>query len=157
MLKTIAFVGILAAATTSVATESNAQPVDYVRICDLYGAGYYYVPGTDTCVHAESGETRRETAGGTVIGQTDLAQRLQDTEHQTAISNALEDPDLVAGENFGVRVNWGAAGQTNALGVTGMAVISQGLFDDSGRLTASGGIAFSGDQIGGRAGLQLSW
>jgi Porin subfamily len=28
----------------------KAQPVEYVRVCSLYGAGYWYVPGTDTCI-----------------------------------------------------------------------------------------------------------
>lgn len=28
----------------------KAKAVDYVRICSLYGAGFYYVPGTDTCM-----------------------------------------------------------------------------------------------------------
>jgi hypothetical protein len=28
----------------------KAKAVEYVKICSLYGAGYYYVPGTDTCV-----------------------------------------------------------------------------------------------------------
>jgi hypothetical protein len=28
----------------------KAKPVEYVRICSLYGAGFYYIPGTDTCV-----------------------------------------------------------------------------------------------------------
>ena len=28
----------------------KAKPVQYVKICDLYGAGYFYVPGTDTCM-----------------------------------------------------------------------------------------------------------
>lgn len=27
-----------------------AEPVDYVRICDAFGKGYYYIPGTDTCL-----------------------------------------------------------------------------------------------------------
>ena len=22
----------------------------YVKICSLYGAGFYYIPGTDTCI-----------------------------------------------------------------------------------------------------------
>jgi Porin subfamily len=29
---------------------TKAQPVEYVRACSLYGAGFWYVPGTDTCV-----------------------------------------------------------------------------------------------------------
>ena len=28
----------------------KAKPVEYVKICALYGAGYYYLPGTDICV-----------------------------------------------------------------------------------------------------------
>ena len=28
----------------------HAAPVNYVRICDAYGAGYFYIPGTDTCL-----------------------------------------------------------------------------------------------------------
>jgi len=26
------------------------EPVDYVRICDAYGTGFYFIPGTDTCL-----------------------------------------------------------------------------------------------------------
>jgi hypothetical protein len=29
---------------------SVAEPVDYVRVCDAFGAGYWYIPGTDTCI-----------------------------------------------------------------------------------------------------------
>src|SRR6516165_3318819 len=28
----------------------KAKPVEYVKICSLYGAGFYYIPGTDTCL-----------------------------------------------------------------------------------------------------------
>jgi hypothetical protein len=28
----------------------KAQPVQYVKICSLYGDGFYYIPGTDTCL-----------------------------------------------------------------------------------------------------------
>jgi hypothetical protein len=28
----------------------KAKPVQYVKICSLYGAGFYYIPGTDTCI-----------------------------------------------------------------------------------------------------------
>jgi len=26
------------------------EPVEYVRICDAYGTGFYYIPGTETCL-----------------------------------------------------------------------------------------------------------
>src|SRR5438132_5936598 len=28
----------------------KAAPVAYVKICSLYGDGFYYIPGTDTCL-----------------------------------------------------------------------------------------------------------
>src|SRR6516165_4381085 len=28
----------------------KANPVQYVKICSGYGDGFYYIPGTDTCI-----------------------------------------------------------------------------------------------------------
>ncbi|MET4518924.1 porin [Bradyrhizobium sp. I1.7.5] len=28
----------------------KAKAIEYVKICSLYGAGFYYIPGTDTCI-----------------------------------------------------------------------------------------------------------
>jgi hypothetical protein len=28
----------------------QAAPIEYVRICDAYGAGFFYIPGTETCL-----------------------------------------------------------------------------------------------------------
>ena len=47
------------------------EPVDYVKVCDAYGAGYYYIPGTETClsirgyVWFQAGATSRDSAGDT--------------------------------------------------------------------------------------------
>lgn len=27
----------------------QVEPADYVRVCDVYGAGFHYIPGTETC------------------------------------------------------------------------------------------------------------
>lgn len=29
---------------------AKAQPAEYVKVCSLYGAGFWYIPGTDTCI-----------------------------------------------------------------------------------------------------------
>ncbi|MBO6902324.1 MAG: porin, partial [Rhizobiaceae bacterium] len=29
---------------------AEPEPMEYVRICDVYGAGFYYIPGTETCM-----------------------------------------------------------------------------------------------------------
>lgn len=42
----------------------QAAPVEYVRVCDAFGAGFFYVPGTDYCTHAMTGDTRVATEGG---------------------------------------------------------------------------------------------
>ncbi|MGB9390923.1 MAG: porin, partial [Xanthobacteraceae bacterium] len=28
----------------------KAKPVEYVKVCGLYGSGFYYMPGTDICI-----------------------------------------------------------------------------------------------------------
>jgi len=37
----------------------KAAPVDYVRVCDFTGAGFFYIPGTDTCLQITA-QTRIE-------------------------------------------------------------------------------------------------
>ena len=29
---------------------AEPEPMEYVRICDVYGAGFFYIPGTETCL-----------------------------------------------------------------------------------------------------------
>ncbi len=42
------FASTAQAADAIVAPEPEA--VEYVRVCDAYGAGYFYIPGTETCL-----------------------------------------------------------------------------------------------------------
>ncbi|RYG93510.1 MAG: porin, partial [Alphaproteobacteria bacterium] len=43
----------------------KAKPVEYVKVCSLYGAGFFYIPGTDTCIRI-GGHIRAEAnIGGT--------------------------------------------------------------------------------------------
>ena len=41
----------------------KAKPVEFVKICSLYGVGFYYIPGTDMCVKL-GGWVRAEYAYG---------------------------------------------------------------------------------------------
>ncbi len=36
------------AADAIVAAEP--EPMEYVRVCDAFGTGYFYIPGTETCL-----------------------------------------------------------------------------------------------------------
>jgi hypothetical protein len=29
---------------------AEPEPMEYVRVCDVYGSGFYYIPGTETCL-----------------------------------------------------------------------------------------------------------
>ena len=52
----------LAAAAGAQAADlpvKKAVPVEYVRVCSAYGAGFFYIPGTDTCLRL-SGRARFE-------------------------------------------------------------------------------------------------
>ena len=99
---------------------------DYVRVCYSYGIDYFYSPGTDTCINANTQETRRDTEFGTVTGKTAFAAsvdaRIAEAFESAAIANALADPDLVAGEHFGLKINWGGVESANAFGLTGAVV-----------------------------------
>jgi hypothetical protein len=50
---------LLGSAAAAVAVSAQAadaiiiaepEPMEYVRICDTYGTGYFYIPGTETCL-----------------------------------------------------------------------------------------------------------
>ncbi len=55
----------LAAVTAGQAADLpvKAKPVEYVKVCSLYGAGFYYMPGTDMCIKI-GGWTRAEVSYG---------------------------------------------------------------------------------------------
>ena len=65
--------------------DSPSRPVEYVRICEVYGAGYLYIPGTSTCVDVATGNTKYQTSAGTVSGQTQLAYRVSQLEKKLAM------------------------------------------------------------------------
>jgi hypothetical protein len=62
-LKSLLFgsAAVIAAGTGAQAADLPiVEPVEYVRICDAFGAGFYYIPGTDTCLKV-SGRVRAES------------------------------------------------------------------------------------------------
>ena len=54
MKNTLALSALAACAAISAAQAADlpvkAKPVEYVKVCTLYGPGFYYIPGTDTCI-----------------------------------------------------------------------------------------------------------
>ena len=50
LLGSAAVVMTVAGAQAADLPSKKAAPATYVKICDAYGAGFFYIPGTDTCV-----------------------------------------------------------------------------------------------------------
>src|SRR5215467_8350596 len=68
---------VAVSATQAADIPVKAKPVQYVKICSLYGEGFYYIPGTDVCLkiggyvqadygwnHAGSGQPHYTGANG---------------------------------------------------------------------------------------------
>ena len=71
----------------------KAAPVEYVRVCSAYGAGFFYIPGTDTCLrvggrvraeylYQETFDRRESTIGFLARGRLNVDARTQ-TEYGT--------------------------------------------------------------------------
>ncbi|MGE0284629.1 MAG: porin [Rhizobiaceae bacterium] len=50
LLGSAAAFAAIAGAQAADLPSRKAAPVEYVKICDVYGAGFYYIPGTNTCL-----------------------------------------------------------------------------------------------------------
>ncbi|MDE2362239.1 MAG: porin [Hyphomicrobiales bacterium] len=50
LLGSAAVLATVAGAQAADLPTRKAAPVQYVKICDAYGAGFFYIPGTDTCL-----------------------------------------------------------------------------------------------------------
>jgi hypothetical protein len=70
----------------------KAKPIEYVKACSLYGAGFYYIPGTDICMKV-GGYLRAEVdynAAGTLTpsvgpGSTNNRNNVNDRESQSYV------------------------------------------------------------------------
>ncbi len=51
LLGTAATLVAVAGAQAADLPSKKAAPATYVKICDAYGAGFFYIPGTETCLH----------------------------------------------------------------------------------------------------------
>jgi hypothetical protein len=84
----------------------KAKPVEYVRICSLYGAGFFYIPGTDTCIKL-GGYLRVDTTfNGGVHGlqawSGDLGQQNRYRDYFTSRSRLALTVDTRTATEYGV-------------------------------------------------------
>jgi len=64
-----ALVAVSGARAADAVVAPEPEPVEYVRICDMYGAGYYYIPGTEICLKF-GGYVRYDIGAGDLFGDS---------------------------------------------------------------------------------------
>lgn len=146
----IAILAVLASLALG-ATHADAA-VDYVRVCSAFGTNFFYSPGTDTCVNAMTGETRKVTEDGTVTGETDVLEEARDASEGVALSLALPNATVDAGKTFGAAVNFGTFNGESAIGLSGAIQAADGL-----TFNGALGVGLARGTTGGRAGINFSW
>jgi hypothetical protein len=144
---------LLLAAAATVAGSSlapslaQAQPADYVRICDALGAGWYYEPGSGTCINADTGATGSDD--GVVTGVTDAVGAAYEG---IAISLATPNATVDDGKSFGANLNVGAFAGAVAIGVGAAISPGKGL-----TFNASIGLGLQHGTAAAHVGLSQSW
>src|SRR5713226_2082277 len=91
----------------------KAKAVEYVRICSLYGAGFFYIPGTDTCIKL-GGYLRVDTTfNGSIYDQAawsgDLGQGNRYRDYFAARSRMAFTIDTRTATEYGVVRTFGQA------------------------------------------------
>src|SRR6187455_1252098 len=129
----------------------KAKAVEYVKICSLYGAGFFYIPGTDTCIKL-GGYVRIDTTfNGSIYDQPawsgDLGQGNRYRDYFAARSRMALTVDTRTATEYGVVRTFGQAdfqfetfnnGTRNPTSITA-APNGTGLFNASQLSTAGGG------------------
>ncbi|WP_455476392.1 porin [Bartonella sp. B17] len=70
---TTAIFATISGAQAASEVAKKLEPVKYVRVCDAYGKGYFYIPGTETCIRL-SGSIRADLIGGDNVDATTNAE-----------------------------------------------------------------------------------
>ena len=100
------------AADAIVAAEP--EPLEYVRICDAYGAGYFFIPGTETCLKI-GGMVRTEGKWYSAYnpGPSGNYGTLWHTRAQLSIDTASDTEYGPLKTNTVYRFDWQDGGSTN--------------------------------------------
>ncbi len=153
-------------ALAGLALHSARAQADDVRICNAYGTGFAYSPGTDTCVNLQTGETRRQTMLGTRLGETDTiktanqglaeASRAADRAYKSAtgamVAAAMPVALINGSDHYGFAANLSTFGGFSAVG-TGLTIR---IPTTNVHMTLGVGLGLNQTVVGSRIGLNFS-
>src|SRR5438270_3873994 len=120
----------------------KAKAVEYVKVCSLYGAGFYYIPGTDTCIKL-GGYVRIDTTfnGNIYDGpawSADLGQQNRYRDYFAARSRMALTVDTRTATEYGVVRTFGQA--DFQFGTQGNNTVNPNLFTGSPSIGTSTGL-----------------
>jgi hypothetical protein len=109
-----AALAVLAAAGAQAADlPVKAKAVEYVKICSAYGAGFWFIPGTDTCIKLGGYMRADTTFNGGIHGQPawngDLGQQNRYRDYWASRSRMALTIDTRTGTEYGVVRTFGQA------------------------------------------------
>jgi len=84
-----ALVAVSGARAADAVTVAEPEPAEYVKICDVYGSGYFYIPGTETCLRI-GGYLRYDMGigdSGTLDGVNNVRDVRDGSRHDTYYKN----------------------------------------------------------------------
>ena len=73
-----ALVAVSGARAADAVVIAEPEPVEYVRVCDVYGTSFYYIPGTEICLKV-GGYIRYDIGAGDLFGDDGDATTGDDT------------------------------------------------------------------------------
>jgi hypothetical protein len=101
----------------------KAQPVQYVKICSMYGAGFYYMPGTDMCLKIGGwvrAEVTDQSNGSLLWGPFNGSQNNRATNNLTVRARGYITADTREQTAYGVARGYIAVGlNSNDVGTSG--------------------------------------
>ncbi len=168
------FLAVTVFAVSSVANAADAivatepEPMEYVRVCDAYGVGYFYIPGTETCLkiggyvrfdsnYGESPYSGESNGWDAFTRGTLTFDAKSDTEYGTLISfielrsdaNNINDTDTYLNAAFiqlgGLRAGYGDSRFDIWLNSAGN-IINDDVIDYTGDRTNQISYVFGGDK-----------
>ncbi|WP_095091052.1 porin [Mesorhizobium sophorae] len=78
-----ALIAVSGARAADAVVVAEPEPAEYVKICDVYGVGYFYIPGTETCLRI-GGYVRYDIG----IGDTGSFDGAKSADHQDGDHNS---------------------------------------------------------------------
>ena len=104
----------------------KAAPIEYVRVCTAYGAGFFYIPGTDTCIRLsgrarfeggyQTGYSRQSGSTGDSAGYSTRLRINVDARTQTGYGTLRAFLRLETGSRTGGSYGGGTSGTQQRIG-----------------------------------------